>query len=143
MANFEEVSASSVDGFSSRAEDDDEGTTSGSDGEDLETLPDAPEPRVKSPSPTPPPPSLSSPLETASAAREQEIRQLVEAEFQARMPAKKGGKTASKKSAAPKSKKPSKQGKSKSKAAKKTVSKAANDNAKYRRLAAQILKIGT
>ena len=144
MANFEEVSASSVDGFSSRAEDDYEGTTSGSDGGDLETLPDEVLPSVSVNSPPTSSAAGDVLAETPEAVRERAIRQLVEAEFAARMPAKKkGGRAASKKASSPKQKKPAKQGKSKTKTSKKGSSKASTDNVKYRRLAAQILKIGT
>ena len=70
---------------------------------------------------------------------------MVEAEFLARMPPKKGGKSASKKSSVPKPKKGGKVGKSKSKKvpAKKQANQVKSNNAKYRKLAAEILKIGT
>ncbi len=147
MAHFELVSSSSR-ADSRESEDNPDGTTSGSEAEDLETIPgDEPPPLLQEQQrpPSPPPPEASA---AEASGREREVRDLVAAEFEARMPGKKGGKSAKKSSSsssgAKKQGKAKSGGKSKSKSKSKSkgvATKSAAAIAKYRKLATSMLAI--
>lgn len=138
MAHFELVSSSSRADSQESEEENPEGTTSGSEAGDLETIPGDKTPlREPEPEPPAPPPPPSE--------RELEVRELVAAEFESRMPGKKGGKAATKKSSSTKAKPKAKAksgGKKKSATKKGSgATKSAAAIAKYRKLATSMLAI--
>jgi hypothetical protein len=125
MAHFDDSSKADSISRSQDLEDEDLGTTSGSEGDDLETVKgrDAPPPP-----PPPPPPAAASAVSSSEYARE--IREIV-AEALAAMPPKK--------SRASKVKKPKGSTKKKTGSKQKTVVK---QNKAYKKLAAAMHKVG-